>query len=139
MRHPLPLSLLFLFTARVAIAVAGPWPLEIVEQMDDARLVVYGNEQDIDAAPSWDPGRGAPPLEIGGVVDALERWAESDPRVDAIRVEEIELKPIPHRAGRWYYLVRARVESRTGPPVRYFAVLMNGRVEPAIREPMPIK
>ncbi len=120
-------------------AFGGPWPLEIVERLDDARLVVYGNEQDIAASPRWSPEAGAPPLTIAGVIEALRHWAESDPRVSSVHVEEIELKPIPRQLERWYYLVRARVEARSGPPVRYFAVLMNGKVEPAIREPMPIK
>jgi hypothetical protein len=139
MSHRKILSVLLLFTIQSVAAGLGPWPLEIIERMDDAKLVVYGNERDIDASPAWNPDAGAPPLDIAGVVEALNRWAASDSRVDAVHVEEIELKPIPRRAGHWYYLVRARVEAREGAPVRYFAVLMNGKVEPAIREPMPIK
>ncbi len=130
---------LFALLPAAAGAFSGPWPLEIIEQFDDAKLVVYGSEDDIAAAPMWSPDRGAPPLTIAGVLEVLQRWAESDPRVSALHVEEIELKRIPRHVDRWYYLVRARVESRTGPPVRFFAVLMNGKVEPAIREPMPIK
>jgi hypothetical protein len=129
--------------AKVADAGGGsdPWPEEIIDSMDDQRLVVFLPTQDIATSPQWLPADGAPPLNIAGAVEQLKKWMASDPRYRGAEIHEIELKPIHHHEHehRWYYLFQLRHPHAGRHNVLYGAVLLNGKVIPVLAEPSPIK
>jgi len=121
--------------------LADQFPLEIIERFADTRIVVYIQQRAIDEAPAWDPAEGAPPLTIEALLKVIQKWSASNPILAGAEIRKIELKPIrlKNNQGRWYYLVQIAVEEQGRSHMRYLAVLMNGRIFPAIREPEPYK
>ena len=125
--------------AALAVVVSGvhaaPFPVEIIEQFDDARVVAFVSETDIEAAPAWRPVAQRPPLDIAGVVTAVVRfYHRHDPDAPALRIDEIELRRLPRHADRWHYLVRAWTARDV-----YYVVLMDGKVIPALAEGESVK
>lgn len=122
-------------------ALANPFPLEVIERFADARIIVYIQQSDMDEAPAWHPGEGAPPLTIEALVRAIQKWTAGDPALAKATIRKIELKPIrlKNNQGRWYYLAQLSVDTEGQPSMHYVAVLMNGKILPAIREPEPYK
>lgn len=129
---------LFVFSSNV---LAVEFPVEIVDQFDNSRVVAYVNQGDVDKSPSWNPADGAPPLTIGAMLKSLDNWIAEDSTLKGAEVSKIELKPIMNKEieGRWYYLVKLTCKSTENPKVSYAAILMNGKVSAAIREPDPFK
>ncbi len=130
---------LLLLVAQTAGAVQ--WPLEIFEIMDDRKIVVFLEEADITTSPTWDPAEGGPPLTLAEVVQKLSDWVGASDRLADLKIHEIKLKPIRHHESeqRWYYLVQLRRQIDGQPDRHYVAVLMNGKVVPALREPSSLK
>jgi hypothetical protein len=122
-------------------ALAKEFPLEIIERFADARIVIYTRQSAIDAAPAWNPSQGAPPLSIEALIKAVEKWSAAEPQPATAFIRKIELKPIRHEENRnrWYYLVQLDVKEQGRSSTRYLAVLMSGKILPAIREPEPYK
>ncbi|WJW74998.1 hypothetical protein QVG61_10885 [Thiohalobacter sp. IOR34] len=123
-------------------ALAGQFPLEIFEYFDDSKIVIYAREEAIQQAPAWMPETGAPPLGIGRLIEIGNQWISRDPRLQGAHIHEIELKPIRHHESqqRWYYLVQLQRADDSGKPVKtYLAVLLDGTVLPALREPAAYK
>jgi len=114
-------------------AAAETQTIEIFEQFDQARIVAFIDTADIDAASRWDPLSSPPPLSISGLIDTL-RKADAE-----LAIVEIELRQIPHHPGYWHYLVKTQPGLEKQDPYRYFVVLMNGKLIPAIREPESYK
>ncbi len=114
---------------------AVQWPLEVRENGDCREITVFLEEEDMRAVPSWGPAQGAPPLTVAGAIREVRHWVDASFRLKGLRIHEVELKPIGHRdAGRhWYYLVQLRRSVNGRPDRHHVAVLMNGRVIPAIR------
>ena len=141
----LPLLAAIVLYAGVACTWAGAgtdlWPEEVIDTMDDQRLVVFLPHEDIAASPKWLPAEGAPPLNIAGAMAHLHKWMTDDPRYRETRIHEIELKPIQHheKEHRWYYLFQLRRQGEGKRKAMYAAVLLNGKVVPAIVEPSSIK
>ncbi len=130
--------LLFALTGAVS---AAPWPLEIIDRLDDTRIVIYINESDIEQSPVWDPARGAPGFGLKDLMKSVAAWEKKNKGPDADGIEKIELKPIVHheKQGRWYYLVQLRDKVDGKRTHRYLAVLMSGKAVAAIREPESYK
>ena len=126
-----------LFMIFVANASAMQFPLEIIERFDEFRIVVYANQADLDKAPAWEPGKGAPPLSIEKLLRIITQQASEDARLHNAIIQKIELKPIrQYQAGQhWYYLVQLKVFTGEHPSMQYIAVLMDGKVLPAVSEP----
>ncbi len=122
-------------------AAAGPWPLEIIEHLDDAKIVIYVKESDIEHSPVWNPADGAPSFGLPQLMDAVAKWERKNGGPDTDGIEKIELKPIVHheKQGRWYYLVQLKDKIGGKPAHRYVAVLMSGKAVAAIREPESYK
>ena len=122
-------------------ALAEQFPLEIIERFADARIIIYTQQSAIDEAPTWNPSGGAPPLTIEALVKTIQKWGSTDPNLAKATIRKIELKPIRHNENRnrWYYLVQLQNEEPGHPNVNYLAVLMNGKILPAIREPESYK
>lgn len=138
MLHKVLFAILLSLSANV---FAYQFPLEIIEKFDDARLVVFVKESDIKNTPGWSPSRGAPPLTIAQVVTRVNEWCDKDKTFRHSVIQKIELKPIKQheKQNRWYYLVQLRTPKNGQHPIQYLAVLMDGKVIPAIREPSSIK
>lgn len=126
-----------LFLIFVANASAMQFPLEIIERFDEFRIVVYANQSDIDTAPAWNPGAGAPPLSIEKLLQIIARQSKDDARLHNAEIQKVELKPIhgDQAGNHWYYLVQMKVFTGEHPSMQYIAVLMSGKVLPAVREP----
>jgi hypothetical protein len=135
----------FLFMAITLLVgnetLAKPFPTEIIERFGDARIIVYTQQSAIDEAPAWKPTEGAPPLTIEALIKTVENWRTAHPELTRATIRKIELKPIAHNENRkrWYYLVQLKVEEQDRSTMHYLAVLMNGKILPAIREPEPYK
>ncbi len=118
-----------------AVGRAAPFPVEVIEQFDEARVVAFIPEARIQASPAWDPLSAPPPLSVAEAVAAVKRERAAKRGGEPFSVMEIELRRLaPHRH-RWHYLVKTR--DREG--VHYYVVLMDGSVVDAIREPESVK
>jgi len=122
-------------------AGATQFPLEIIEHFDDTKIVIYVQQSDVDQAPTWQPGRGAPPLSVEQLVKAVTTHNAGNPDLSDLQIRKIELKPVLRNPKRnsWYYLLRLKAIRDGRPEIEYVAVLMSGKVLPAIREPDPYK
>jgi hypothetical protein len=147
-RRSLPLLTAIALYAGISCAWAGTetgadhWPEEIIDSMDGQRLVVFLPNSDIAASPQWVPADGAPPpLTIAAAVAHLKKWMTGEPRYRGVEIHEIKLTPIRHheREHRWYYLFQLRQRDGGRRKAMYAAVLLNGKVVPAIAEPSSIK
>ena len=135
-------ALLILMTILVGNkALANEFPLEIIERFADARIVIYTQKNAIEESPTWSPSEGAPPLTIEILVKTIQKWSAADPNLAKSTIRKIELKPISHyeNLDRWYYLVQLKIESQDHSGMHYVAVLMNGKILSAIREPETYK
>jgi len=128
------ITALLLLSALTAVTWAAPRPTEIIETIDQYRIVLYLTEPQINAMAEWRPGQGEPPMSIGRAVNHVRDWIASDPSLAGARIYELEYKPIHNheKLNRWYYLVELRL---TGGEKRFVAVLPGGKVVPAIEEP----
>ncbi len=134
------LALIFLMVFCSGASMAAPWPLEIIEHLDETKIVIYINESDIEQSPVWDPAQGAPAFGLAELLQRIERWDRETDGMAGARIEKIELKPILHheKKGRWYYLVQlGRSQGRKHH--HYLAVLMSGKAVAAIEEPASYK
>ena len=130
-----------LLAAAWSSASAANWPLEIIDHLDEAKIVVYVNESDIERSPAWDPATGTPPFKLADVLDAIARWEKRNAKSGDYDIEKIELKRISHheKQGRWYYLVQLREPGDSKRRHHYVAVLLNGVTAAAIEEPASYK
>lgn len=131
-RHWMALVLSILFQP----VSAEQFPVEIIEQFDNARVVAFIRDADLASSPTWDPLAGPPPLTVQQAIQAVERqWQAAAGQPGKLLIEELELRRISSHDNHWHYLVKAR----HGRRVRYYVVLMNGKVVPSVREPEAVK
>lgn len=118
---------------------AYDFPIEILEYVDDVRIVAHINKKDISADRQWSPFEAAPPLSIKDALNAVEQQIKTGTDYQEVSLSGIELKRIPHHKAHWHYLVR--INHRVDGEIRshFFVVLMDGKVIPAIREPESVK
>lgn len=142
-RTHIAILILSLVVGSISTAQAEAWhfPLEIFDVLDNHRLVTFLRSEDIAASPQWLPSDGAPPLTIAEVITQVAREIERNVRLRGAEIYEIELKPIHGHASenRWYYLLQLRTYRDHKPKAHYLAILMSGKVVPAIEEPASIK
>jgi len=120
-------------------ARAVSFPLEVIEYIDDTKVVAFVSQNDIDAASTWEPMHSATPLTLGDALAAVKQALGAygvDP--DAIQLASIELKEFPHQPGHWHYLVRLK-KDHAKPHPRFFVVLMSGKAIAATLEPQGYK
>ncbi|HEB96517.1 MAG TPA: hypothetical protein ENI96_08820 [Sedimenticola thiotaurini] len=136
-----PFIATLLLLASAGSANAANWPLEIIDHLDETKIVVYVKEADIERAPAWNPEAGAPPFTLGDLLRSVSEWEKKNAGVTRASIRKIELKPILHheKQGRWYYLVQLREQREGKAADRYLAVLMNGTMAAAIAEPASYK
>lgn len=126
----LPRLLLPLLLATTPLAQTMEFPLELIEYIDDVKVVTFMPPSALASAPTWDPMRQAVPLSLQQALDQVRTHLKNDGH----QLTTIELKPIAGHRGHWHYLVRLRAPD--GRP-RYFSVLLDGRLLPATHEPEP--
>ncbi|RMG33195.1 MAG: hypothetical protein D6720_11915 [Gammaproteobacteria bacterium] len=120
-------------------ARALEFPLEVIEYIDNTRVVAFVSPRDIKAAGSWEPLHMPPPLTMEQALHQV--WTALTGRgvpPEAIRLASIELKEFRQQPGRWHYLIRLKQTSNSRHP-RFFVVLMNGKTVAAAREPQSYK
>lgn len=127
-------SLFFLLSLVSGAAQSAMLPTEVVENLDQYRIVLYLDQNQIDAIPAWQPGEGAPPMTLEAAVARTLEWIGDNELLKAARIHELKYKPVHNyeSLNRWYYLVELRMQ---GTKKRFLAVLPGGEVVPAIEEP----
>jgi hypothetical protein len=115
-------------------AQAASLPSEVVENLDQYRIVLSIGDERIKAMPAWRPGEGKPPMSLEAAVARTLEWIESKALLKDATIYELKYKPVHNyeTLDRWYYLVELRM--RDGMK-RFLAVLPDGQVVPAIAEP----
>lgn len=141
MFRKLLLSISLVLLISVGPVQAAPWPLEIIDHLDETKIVIFVNESDIEAAPKWNPDDGAPAFGLKEVLDSVNRWRQENNCSNQDSIEKIELKPIAHheKQGRWYYLVQLKNVKKSAHAHRFLAILMNGKTAAAMMEPEALK
>ena len=114
---------------------AFEFPIPITEYLDDKKIVVFINENDIDETLSWLPESGLPPLSMAEALNAVRQQLAADQVGTAAELREIELKQIPHHPRQWHYLVKMTIREGDEKIPSYFVVLMNAKVMPALPRP----
>ena len=129
--------LLFLISFNVQ---ANRFPVEIIEHIDDMKVVAFINETDIEKSMQWSPFSDLPPpVSINQVVAAVKKKITSDAKLSEATITEIELKSMPHHKKHWHYLVKLRANINGKADNVVFIVLMDGKVIRAMKEPEAIK
>lgn len=127
-------ALLFLFSMSAATVQAASLPAEVVENMDQYRIVLYLSDEQVNAIPEWRPGEGKPPMSLQDAVSHTLAWIARDTSLAGAQIYELKYKPVHNyeKLNRWYYLVELRMEAGKK---RFVAVLPGGQVVSAIEEP----
>ena len=118
---------------------AFQFPIEMIEGVDGARVVVNINKDDLDKEGQWAPFEGAPPLTVAGVLDIMQAHMKRSPALSNASLKEIQLRPIPHHESIWHYMVVMQTMKEGKPILHYYVVLMSGKLIPAILEPESYK
>ena len=118
---------------------AYEFPIEIIEYIDNTRVVAFINENDIDKALAWHPVEGSPPLTVAEALKAVHEQIVSDPELENATLTGIELKQIPRHENHWHYLVKIKIQVDEVFKSHYFIVLMNGKIIPGLKEPETYK
>lgn len=114
-------------------------PIEIVEIVDNARVVAFLNESDIDKSANWKPFEVAPALSVADAAGIVKGFVAENEALKGAQMVEIALRQIPHHEGLWHYMVKLKTVRDEQADYHYLVVLMNGKLIPAIREPSSIK
>jgi len=132
-----PLFLVFLFFSHNLYAYEAP--LEIIEYMDNTKIIAFIDEADMNKTKDWQPTDGVPPLTINGALKAIKKQASAYPELEDTVLSEIELKPIPRHEQHWHYIVKMKSKHNTKSQTHYVIVLMDGKVYPGLKEPEMLK
>lgn len=115
------------------------FPIEILEYVDNTKIVAFINKKDIDTTLSWSPFSNSPPLSISKALKNIKQSLSKTIQKNTISMVGIELKQIPHHKKHWHYLVKLAYEVNNKKEFHYFVVLMNGKVISALKNPESIK
>lgn len=131
------LPLLFLLMSGKVLAY--DFPIEVVEYVDDVKIVAYIDKNDIKKTPQWVPFESKPPLSIYDALLAAKKYMISNAEFVENKLIGIELKRIPHYEDNWHYLVKVKYKVGDNIQPHFFVVLMDGKVISALRKPEAIK
>ena len=120
-------------------ASAMVFPLEVIEYIDNNKVVAFINEADINKSPAWQPQDGAPPLALNDALKLVNQHAKADMHLNDVSLTDIELKKIPQHEKHWHYLVEMNASANEKKQTYYFIGLMDGKIISGIREPQSIK
>lgn len=136
MKMPLYLAALLLATGTCQ---AEPFPEEIIQYIDNTRVVAFIDADIITQAGTWSPLEAPPPLPLATALEAVKTAMGNDPRLHQASLKDLKLQAIPHHAGRWNYVFRLTTEYHDHREDHYLVVLMNGQVVSAVGEPDSVK
>ncbi len=119
--------------------LAFKFPVEMIEGVDGARIVIYVGEGDIDSGAHWVPFEGAPPLSLVKALATVREHLANIPAMRDATLKEVQLRQIPRRKAVWHYMVVMQSMKDGKPVLHYYVVLMSGKFIPAIREPESYK
>ena len=128
--------LLLLFCGKV---VAYESPIEIIEYIDDVKVVANINKNDLNKKTQWIPFKSPPPLSVADALQAVQKYIGSHGKISDIKLRGIELKRMSHHEMYWHYLVKIIYQRGDKTQPHFFVVLMDGKVIPALQEPESIK
>ncbi|MGD2075153.1 MAG: hypothetical protein PVI91_15090 [Gammaproteobacteria bacterium] len=132
-------SLVLPFVLSTATAHAYDFPIEVIEYIDQTRVVAFIKEEDIDKTLQWAPFQGPPPLTLADALEAVQEYMVANPELRDAVPTEIELKRIPQHEKHWHYLVRMQSGGGGKPRAWFLIVLMDGNIIAGLREPEGIK
>jgi len=118
---------------------AFKFPIEMIEGVNGARVVIYVNEEDIASEVHWMPFDGAPPVSMLDALAVVKDHLAKTPEIRDATLKELQLRRIPHHENDWHYMIVMQALRDGKPVLHYYAVLMNGKLIPAIREPESYK
>lgn len=130
---------LFLVSVLVSINAQARLPIEIVEYLEDARVIAFIDADQFDESMQWNPLQAPPPVTIAKAIDAVKKHMTTMGEISKLSILEIELKPLPHHEKYWHYLVKLNAGVNNEFNSYYFVVLMNGKTIPALKETESIK
>jgi len=113
-------------------------PIEIIEYIDNIKVVAFINKADVKKTDAWLPFKNKPPLSIDRALAKVKLFLSKNNAQD-LTMREIKLKRIPHHDKNWHYLVKLSYKIDDQLQFHYFVVLMNGKVIAALKEPESIK
>ena len=119
--------------------LAFKFPIEMIEGVDGARIVIYVGEGDIDSGAHWAPFEGAPPLSLVKALATVREHLAKIPAMQDATLKEVQLRQIPRHKAVWHYMVVMQSMKDGKPVLHYYVVLMSGKFIPAIREPESYK
>jgi len=114
-------------------ALAYQPKIEIIEQFDNLRMIAFISKEDVDTNPVWNPDLEEIPLTVFNAIKAVKKFNS-----DIHEVKEIEIRPFPHHEKQWHYLIKVS-NDKMKSKYSVYAVLMSGKVIPAIIEPQGYK
>jgi|GEM_PF-1657998 len=127
--------LLVLLTLLAANAQALQPSIEIIEQLDDLKLVAFVDEKNLENYPLWINLEENPPLQINRAIRAIQDlYNKNGNKLNSSGIKEIELKEIPHHKNYWHYIIRVEGNSENRSIDQVYVILMNGKVIPALIE-----
>ena len=129
----------FVFLFFACNVLANQHPIEIMEYIDDVKIIAYINDSDIDAETRWTPFESPPPLSISDALTAVEHYIKKNSDFTSAALSGIELKKMPRHENIWHYLVRVKGTIADKTQAHFYVVLMNGKVISGIRKPDSIK
>ena len=118
---------------------ATPFPVEIIDTLDDVKVVAFISDAEIQNSVSWSPMETPPPLTIAAAIKAIKKEMVGKHDLNKAVINEIELKQIPSHEDHWHYLVKLSTVTGGRTIDHYFVVLMSGKVIRAIKEPESYK
>ncbi len=80
-----------------ASAQAFDFPIQVIEYVDDTKVVASIQEEDMNAGQPWRPFKDAPPLSVEQALEAVAGAIASDPVLADATLDEIELRRVPHQ------------------------------------------
>lgn len=139
MRYSNFFLLLSLTAALFSISAQARLPVEIVEYIEDTRVIAFIDVDQLNESMQWNPLEAAPPVTIARAIDAVKAQLSTMGEISQLSILEIELKPLPHHEKYWHYLVKIKAEINGIYNSYYYIVLMNGKTIPALKETESIK
>jgi hypothetical protein len=132
-RWPALLALLLTTSAQ-----AVDFPIQVIEYVDDIKVVASIDEADMADEQPWHPFTDEPPLSVAQALKAVAEAIAGDTALADARLTEIELRRVPHHENHWHYMVKLQTEAPSPHHNRYYVVLMSGKVVPALKAPQPV-
>ena len=121
-------------------ASAYDFPVEVIEYIDDVKVVAYIDKHEFDTTQQWSPFDSQPPLSVYDALQTVLHHLQSDYHFAHARLSGIELKQVPKHENYWHYLVRAEyLNQRNVFETHYYVVMMDGKLFTALREPEAVK